>query len=391
MIAAVPGLLILIAAAAAIPWWRRERPVALPTGRLWMLVLGSTCVSAAQSLSPAASLPGVLLCGAYLAAIWVVARAFAGTDGVRSAARALFWGTVPWAVLGIVLVAARVHWTTDLGPLHIDLGTWDNRANSVFWHPNILSGYLIFAMAAGLAAARGRWLLYGPALATLAVCQILTQSRSGWVGTAVFATVFLALAIAAGVSDRGRPQAGRAWLKAGVVAVAAAAAIPFAWPRLQTVFDPTLGSNLNRLRVWDSARDMIAARPLFGWGPGTWSEAYPAFRDPAEFENLPHAHSVFLHLGAEYGLAMLALLLLLIGISAVRALAGAWPDPRRRALAFPLAAAIAGYLAMGLFEFTFSEGRNAIAFFTVVGLLAALASSAPADTPPASRDPSAPR
>ncbi len=373
LIAAVPGLLILVAACAAVPWWRRTRPQALPLGWTWALLLAATAVSAAWSIRPELSWPGVLLCGAYLATVWVVARAFRGSDGVGAALHALFWGMIPWGVLGVVLVAAKQRWVTDWGPLHIELGTWDNRANSVFWHPNILSGYILFALAAGLAHARGRWALYGPALAVLAVCQILTQSRSGWVGTGVLAFVYLGLTIGAAFSDRERPPSGRPWLKAGLSLVAVLVALPFAWPRLLTLFDPAYGSNINRLRVWDSARDMIAARPLFGWGPSTWIQAYPQFRNPEEFENLPHAHSMFLHLGAEYGLIMMALLLVLVGTAAYRALATTWADPARRAMVIPLAAALAGYLVMGLFEFTFSEGRNAIAFFTTVGLLAALA------------------
>lgn len=377
LIAAIPGLLILAAALAAIPWWRRERPERLPVGNLWIPVMGATAVSTALSLRPGASIPGLALCAAYLLTIWIVARAFDVPERVDAALRALFWSTVPWAVFGIALVAFHVHWKADWGPLHVDLGTWDNRANSVFWHPNILSGYLIFAMAAGLATAHGRWLLYGPALAALFVCQVLTQSRSGWVGTAVLAFTYLGLGFVADLARRGGKASNRSGLRAGLALFAVAGATPFVWPRLQTLFDPTFGSNLNRIRVWDSARDMIAERPLFGWGPGTWSQAYPAFRDPAEFENLPHAHSLFLHLGAEYGLLMLTLLLVLIGSATWHALRVTSSNPPARRLACSLASAIVGYLAMGLFEFTFSEGRNAIAFFVAVGLLTALGTRRP--------------
>jgi O-antigen ligase len=386
LVAALPGLLILVAAGLLLAHRlktggghglgtgvvRRIGSSGLPV--LFAGLLASTAISVALSINRALSWPNLLLAGAYLLTIWVVSACFAGKAALEKALQALFWGMVPWAALGIVFSLGKLRWDADWGPVQVHLGTWDHRANSILLHPNILSGYLIFAIAAGLAAARGRWALHGPGLVVLAVCQILTQSRSGWVGTLAMLLVFLALTVARGAFSGGTSR--RAWLTAGLGVAAVAVAAPFAWARLATLFDPGNASNLGRLHVWESAREMILARPLFGWGPGTWSLAYPAFRDPAEFENLPHAHNILLHLGAEYGLLMVLCLLALTGIFAWHALRETWADPANCCITFPLVAGLAGYLVMGLFEFTLSEGRNAIAFFIFLGVLGILGTPA---------------
>ncbi|MBM3274682.1 MAG: hypothetical protein FJZ00_05995, partial [Candidatus Sericytochromatia bacterium] len=138
-----------------------------PVGLLAAGLLISTAISVALSIDRSLSWPNLVLAGAYLLTIWVVATCFAEEAALEKALAALFWGMIPWAAIGIVFSLGKFRWDADWGPIQVHLGTWDHRANSILLHPNILSGHLIFAIAAGLAAARGRWALFGPGLAIL--------------------------------------------------------------------------------------------------------------------------------------------------------------------------------------------------------------------------------
>ncbi|MNR80498.1 O-Antigen ligase [compost metagenome] len=372
---AVSALLILIASGWLFGWRkRRSLPALGVASRLWGLLLGAVAFSALFSVNQPESWVGLVLTGAYLLVIWVTVAALDTPERYWQGMRLFFWGSVAWAAFGIVVSLMQFQWDFKSSGIIITVGTWDHRANSIFMHPNILAGYLLLSLGIGIALrtregfAR-RWRYNGGILVIL-LCMLLTQSRSGWIGTA-------SLVVLAGLLiDR------RLLVKS---LVAAAVALPFfhqvIWQRVLTLTASNFDSNLNRLRVWQSAREMIAERPLFGFGPGSWPQIYPRFRDPLEWENLPHSHSFFLHLGAEYGLVMLAALLLLIGAYCFRSVRDAWQTPYRGA-ALALVFGLLGYLMMGAFEFTFSEGRNSILFFTMLGLLAATRRFARSPIPP---------
>jgi O-antigen ligase len=371
---AISALLILIVAGSLFVWRRKHALPSLRIGsRLWLALLGTVALSAAFSVNPHESWVGLLLTAAYLMVIWVTVAALDTPDRYWQGMRLLFWGAVAWAAVGIVVSLARFQWHFDSGGILITVGTWDHRANSIFMHPNILAGYLLLSLGIGIALrtregfAR-RW-RYNTGLAVILFCQLLTQSRSGWIGTA-------ALVVLAGL------LVDRRILVKSVLGFGLAMALfhQVVWQRMLTLASVQFESNLNRLRVWQSAREMILERPLFGFGPGAWPHVYPRFRDPGEWENLPHAHSFFLHLGAEYGLLMLVALLLLIGVACWRGIRDSWTTPWKGP-ALVLAFSLFSYLLLGAFEFTFSEGRNSILFFTILGLLAATRRFAQAPPP----------
>ena len=372
---AVSALLILISAGWLIGWRkRRHLPSLGVTSRLGFFLLAAVSCSALFSVNQPESWVGLVLTGAYLLVIWVTVAALDTPERYWQGMRLFFWGSVAWAIVGIVVSLLAFQWHFNQGGILITLGTWDHRANSIFMHPNILAGYLLLSLGLGIALrtregfAR-RW-RYNTGILVILFCMLLTQSRSGWIGTA-------SIVVLAGLLiDR------RLLVKSLVAAVVA---LPFfhqvIWQRVMTLTATNFDSNLNRLRVWESAREMIAERPFFGFGPGAWPKVYPRFRDPLEWENLPHAHSFFLHLGAEYGLVMLVALLLLIGAYCWRSVRDSWHTPWRTS-ALALAFGVIGYLMMGAFEFTFSEGRNSILFFTMLGLLAATRRFAKSSLPP---------
>ncbi len=343
---------------------------------LWWLWLGGVGLSAAFATRFDVSGPGALACLAFVGVIAAVSRAMPGDVGVRKGMAALFWGTVPWALVGIAFALTATHWIGSWGSVQIRLGTWDNRANSVFGHPNQLAGYLVLAIAASLPFWNRR-LRFGAGIVALAVCQILTQSRAGLLGTGiVLASAFcLSRLPALRASSPVRPAAPRwraAWPWVAGAALAAAA-MPPVLRRLGDLLDPSSQSTLGRLFAWTAAWQMIAARPLLGWGPGGWSLAYPAFRDPAEQEGLVHAHSLLLHLAAEIGLVPTSLLVAAVVATPVAALRAVAGDAARLRLGVALSAGLIGYFALGLFDVVATEGRNALGFGAVLGLLAGLA------------------
>jgi len=361
---ALSAVLVLIASGWLFAWRRKRSLPAVPVAsRLWLFLLAAVGLSALFAVNKPDSWIGLVITGAYLIVIWVTVAALDTPERYWQGMRLIFWGSVAWAAVGIVISLARFQWNFNSAGIIITIGTWDHRANSIFMHPNMLAGYLLLTVGIGIALrtregfAR-RW-RYNSGLAIVLLCQLLTQSRSGWIGT------FVAILLAGLLVDR------RLLIKSALAfGVGLLFFYQMVWNRLLTLGASEFGSNLNRIRVWNSAWQMILDRPFFGFGPGSWRQVYPAFRDPLEWENLPHAHSFFLHLGAEYGLSMLTALLLLIGIYSVRSIRDSWNTPWRDA-SLALSFGVIGYLMLGAFEFIFSEGRNSILFFTLLGFLAA--------------------
>ncbi|MNX81409.1 O-Antigen ligase [compost metagenome] len=363
---AVSAVLYLISAGWFLAWRRKHRMPPLPVNaRLGYTILAAVAVSAAFSITPALSFAGLLLTGGYLLVIWVTAGTLDTPDRLWQALRLIFWGAVIWAALGIVISLSQFQWTYHSAGVLITLGTGDHRANSIFMHPNILAGYLLLCLGIGLAlrtrAGFGRRMRYNAGLIVILLCQLLTQSRSGWIGTVVI------LLLAGALIDRKILVKSVLALGVGMLFF-----YNMIWSRLITLTNSEFGSNLNRTRVWHSAQQMIAERPLFGFGPGSWTHVYPQFRNPLEWENLQNAHSFYLHMGAEYGLIVLVLLLVLTLGLVWKTLRETKGHAQWEAAAVVMACSLAGYLVMGIFEFTFSEGRNSIIFFIQLGMLVAM-------------------
>jgi len=126
---------------------------------------------------------------------------------------------------------------------------------------------------------------------------VASGSRAG--AAIVLAETLLLFSIAYSRGGLPRQTLARmaAWtLLAGGVAVAVAG-WELLWRRLQA------GDwMVYRRQIWASTLEMIAARPLTGFGPGTFQTVYPAF---ARFDVglvVNHAHNDWLELAAEAGL-----------------------------------------------------------------------------------------
>lgn len=74
--------------------------------------------------------------------------------------------------------------------------------------------------------------------------------------------------------------------------------------RLESTFNITTdGSNLGRIYVWKSDKQMILDHPIIGVGPGLWGKKYvEQYQLKEETQNLGHSHNNMLQITSESGL-----------------------------------------------------------------------------------------
>ncbi|MEX2575966.1 MAG: O-antigen ligase family protein [Halofilum sp. (in: g-proteobacteria)] len=149
--------------------------------------------------------------------------------------------------------------------------------------------------------------------------------------------------------------------------------------RMATLSEPgTAGES--RLRIWEGTWAMIQERPWLGWGPGTFFQAYPAYRSPDDGSAGQHAHNDYLQYWAEGGLPALALLLALFGVCGYRFVRSATRPPvgeAERVMVLAGGAAIAGAAVHALFSYNLQLLPMLIVLGLAVGALEA-GSGAPA-------------
>ncbi|MEB3330569.1 MAG: O-antigen ligase family protein [Candidatus Sericytochromatia bacterium] len=345
-------------------------------GRAWLLLLLLGLGSTARSLRPLESLFGWLGGLGYAITFTVATWTIVTPGRLKQLHKALFQVAVAMAVFGLAVYAADLHWRWHLSPeLEVVIGTADRRVNSVMYHPNLFAGFLVLAMGAGLGlfhqmASRPRKAAIAVGLVLVGLALVLTASRAGWIGAGVLLSLFGLLV-------------DRRWLLVLVGGAACAVAVfpQMVVARLAALAWDNPAFDRYRLMGWISARDMVAARPLTGWGPGTWEVAYPPFRLPEETVHLPHAHNYFLHVAAEFGIPVIVTLTAIIAAVLWRGLR----ETRQTQYHLPVAATgctMAGYLVTNMFDYTLSEGRNAMAFFLLLGGVEAARRMARADRPP---------
>ena len=74
--------------------------------------------------------------------------------------------------------------------------------------------------------------------------------------------------------------------------------------RLESTFNITTdGSNLGRIYVWESDKQMILDNPIIGVGPGLWGKKYAEqYQLKEETQNLGHSHNNMLQIASESGI-----------------------------------------------------------------------------------------
>ena len=214
----------------------------------------------------------------------------------------------------------------------------------------------------------------------IALALLCTGSRGGMLAAFAAVPLFAVLGAARGT----RAAMALRWGAAALVGAAVIAALTFppVRNRITAAFGYQQHSASFRVLTWQGTADMVAARPLTGFGPGTFSRAFPRY---ARAGFTRQAHQTPLQLLAEHGL--LGGGLLLLGI------AGAlWRTARNAARAqgpqrLLIAAAVAGGLGLwvhNLVDYTWYVAACNLAFWGLLGLAwAGGGAGAAGATPPA--------
>lgn len=343
-VAALPVAALLV----VLPWMNGGRS---PLGQLWLSVLASVALLAAlltcrlrptaRTLLVSVALVAVSWCsllwsrcpeetvGAALvvsacAAIFLVLSGPAGRPGV------VIWLAVGLSV-GVLSSAAVVAFQQIAAPVAPDAwldpvfrGVIRNRISGPTDNPNILAGYLAYAlpvslgMAVSLPGSVG-WLC-AAASGAAGGCLLLTFSRAGWLGGLGGLLVVLVVFARSGH----RPYWGRLLPLAVVLAVALAT-----YPReigLRSTHVPRIedGTLEHRLFMWRAGLTMLRWDPLTGVGLGCYQACFPGacprgvMKKYALVRSPGSAHSDYVQVLSEYGLGGGVLL------AALGAMAVAW-------------------------------------------------------------------
>jgi O-antigen ligase len=274
--------------------------------------------------------------------------------------------------------------------LTLSFWTWQNpdlRLTAVAWNPDYFALFLVLAvpLAAALAVGSDRpWPRgLGAAAAGLGTAALVfTFQRAAYLALVTALAVLAVL-----LSRRGRARVpwapalvavGLGLLVAGVVD--AAVLHGRVVERLGR-----LAQDPNRLRLWQTALRMAADHPVLGVGTGRYAFFFREYAGELAQGFGPFwgtAHSLYLHLLAEQGVIGLASFLALLGsvwLGAARRLRAAAPD-RLIPLA-GLLAALAGWLAYSVVQFTFRVDALVYLAFILAGAAVGLAPPPPAVRP----------
>jgi hypothetical protein len=222
-----------------------------------------------------------------------------------------------------------------------------------------------FAWTTATALAGRRWAVGAAALTVLAL--VFSTARGAWL--AAVGTV----AALAGAARRRRAAA----LLAGLAFLGAAVLLASPDRRAEVRSIVGLGGvNAPRMAIYRANLDIVHAHPVLGLGFGRYATAAaPYYAAHPGADRRSHAHSNYLQLAAEAGLAGLAafVLLLVTGLRVGwRALAGA-AGAEEWAAAAGGWAALVGFVVGGLTQYTFGDNEVAVAFWFALALLARLA------------------
>lgn len=140
-------------------------------------------------------------------------------------------------------------------------------------------------------------------------------------------------------------------------------------------------SNLERINRWKSALRMFAERPLFGFGPGTYSFQYAPYQRSYEQTyvstnagKLGNAHSEYLSALSETGLPGLIFFLLIIFFT-IRSAARVYYKSKSRQvsnLAIGLLTGLCSYFLHGFLNNFLDQDKAALPFWSMIAMIAVL-------------------
>jgi putative inorganic carbon (HCO3(-)) transporter len=168
-------------------------------------------------------------------------------------------------------------------------------ASGTLGQKNVLGAFLVIicALAYGELVTARSWLtriLAGNVLAVSAIALYLSDSRSAWVAAAI------ALVIAASAVRGPGLRTAIAGVAALVLVVGTLAALNEG--QRQRI---GLGDAGDRPAIWRDSVQLIASRPLIGYGPDTFGMVFPRFEERQFPQQLDKAHAETLQIAATQG------------------------------------------------------------------------------------------
>jgi O-antigen ligase len=224
---------------------------------------------------------------------------------------------------------------------------------------------LVFAFSR-YARGRERWLAAGAA-AFMGATIFLSGSRGGMAAFAVQTAIFFWLLF------RERTRYGVALLSAAFLLLALASVAFIGGSevseRLSTL-SPTRHSDLStnvRLNIYADSLRMFVARPILGWGLGTFPHVYPQFRTFYTNMFVNAAHNDYLQLLTETGLVGFAIAawFLLAAIRPAIKKTRNWPSDVNGAVSLAALLGICGILVHSLVDFNLQIPANAMLFYVL--------------------------
>jgi tetratricopeptide (TPR) repeat protein len=152
-------------------------------------------------------------------------------------------------------------------------------------------------------------------------------------------------------------------------------------PQIKTYVDNEIerGTVGIRLKIWQGSLRMIKARPLMGWGTGTFYLVYPNFRVPEYFLNphsvnaTRHAHNELLEITAETGIIGVGLFLWLLATVFSKGIKTFYKKPLNLTnfLNAGLLAGVVALVTQNLTGVNFRFSASALYFYLFIGLISA--------------------
>jgi len=284
--------------------------------------------------------------------------------------RKLLWLVDAFIAVGLVLSLHGLYQYALTADVIVAEGV--SRVRGIYGSPNnlgLLLGRLLPVAVAMAWTGRTTWRrwLYGGVCVPIVLCLFLTYSRGAWLLGVPGAMIFLGLL-------RGR----RSFIIAlGIVLVALLSFLPLAGSeRIASIFQFQEGTGFLRLRLWESALNMIRDHSLFGIGLDNFLYLYPDYMLPgAEIEpNLSHPHNIILDYWTRLGiLGVVSLAWLLgafyrVGLRLYRSQI----EADARAVVLGLMASMVAFVTHGMIDSSYFVVELAFVFFLSLGVLRCL-------------------
>ena len=319
-------------------------------------LVGLACLATATSIDPSQSLVGHY--PEYQGLLLLLTSALVALGTYALAEHDATWRVIGRAAVIALLAVAAYALVQIVGadPVIYERILVVRRVRSTLGNASNLGVFLCFALPLALARARSdraAWRVAAWAAVALGCVTLAwSLSRGAWAGAFAGAAAWL---VVEGRSwDRStRVRIATIALGFAVAAVALAVIlVPNAGGRLGRVLDTSSGTAGWRLEVWRGASQLVAERPLLGFGPGSFRYAMPPRQTAAMHagetgvQSLDDPHNLFASAGVSAGVLAIAALAWLLG----EALLCAWTIRRDDSWGFggpALAAAlVAGTVAL---------------------------------------------